>query len=301
MHHKRACIDLIPVAQYNQQQLCELLGHERQTTVADVQKVTAHGHSLSLSEQERTEYFVNSRPFKAWFTSQHSALMLVNGNADVERISSMSFAGGLLVRAFQRSGVLVPSFFCGLHTNSKHEDILVRQLVAGLACQLLTAWDDWDLSFLTTESIARLKDNSMRMLCRLFANLIKQLPEGQLVFCVMDGINYYETRFLQQDLLAFFSMLKDLNKDAEVKAVVKILITTPVASRCAGQILDKEQIVDVPKELDHTGQGFNSLVIGREAKGQAKMLERNVQTEATHYSDGSNDNNVDDEESEPSE
>lgn len=58
-------------------------------------------------EQKRTEYVVNSRPFKAWFTSRHSQLILIHDNADLERISSISFAGGLLVTALQRSEAIV--------------------------------------------------------------------------------------------------------------------------------------------------------------------------------------------------
>lgn len=102
------------------------------------------------------------------------------------------------------------------------------------------------------ESIARLSDLNMAMLGRLFETLMKQLPEGQLLFCVVDGITYYESRLLDADLQRFISMLNNLASDTEVKAVTKVLITTPVASKCGRQVLEREQILDIPTEINRS-------------------------------------------------
>lgn len=65
---------------------------------------------------------------------------------------------------------------------------LLRSLIGQLLCQ-----DHYKLAFLTRRDIHRIKSNELGAVQELFANLVTQLGPGTALFCVLDGINFYET------------------------------------------------------------------------------------------------------------
>ena len=230
---------------------------------------------------------MTSSRFKQWLTSRHSEVLLVNGSADTSnRCSPITFACGLLVSSLGSfPSTITLSFFCALHTDSIDPETGSRMMLASLVCQLLEKYQNFDLSFLTADQKYDLRDHEISTLCSLFKNLIRQLPDGQLVFCMVDGVSYYEYGDRRDDTCKVLAMLAALTDDEKLNAVFKLMISSPTTSRYVSKVVDPEDIYTLPETIERKNQGFNSQTYGRKAKKQIRDVETKVNPEATWSSD----------------
>ena len=282
-----------------QRKLRRILRHDPEAAQVDVNKALNAGRMFNLHEQERTEHLMASSRFKQWLTSRHSEVLLVNGKSEISsRCSPISFACGLLASSLGSfPSTITLSFFCALHTDSSDPDTGARMMLAGLTCQLLEKYQDFDLSFLAADKKYDLQEHDVDTLCNLFKTLLKQLPEGQLAFCMIDGISYYEYHDRRDDTRKVVAMLAALAEDKKLKAVFKLMISSPTTSRYISDVVDLEDVYTLPETIQHTNQGFNSQSFGQKAKKQISDVERKVNPEAT-WSSESEDDRDDSEESE---
>ena len=274
-----------------QRKLRRILRHDPEAAQVDVNKALNAGRMFNLHEQERTEYLMASSRFKQWLTSRHSEVLLVNGKSEISsRCSPISFACGLLVSSLGSfPSTITLSFFCALHTDSSDPDTGARMMLASLTCQLLEKYQDFDLSFLAVDKKYDLQEHDVDTLCDLFKSLFKQLPEGQLAFCMIDGISYYEYHDRRDDTCKVVAMLAALAEDRKLKAVFKLMISSPTTSRYLSDVVDLEDIYTLPETIQHTNQGFNSQSFGQKAKKQISDVEHKVNPEATWSSDSEDD------------
>ena len=274
-----------------QRKLRRILRHDPEAAQFDVDRMLSAGRVFNLREQERTEYLMASSRFKQWLTSRHSEVLLVNGNADTSsRCSPISFACGLLVSSLGSfPSTITLSFFCALHTDSNDMETGSRMMLASLVCQLLEKYQDFDLSFLTADQKYDLQDHEINTLCSLFKNLLRQLPEGQLVFCMVDSVSYYEYGDRKDDTCKVLAMLAALTEDENLNAIIKLMISSPKTSRYVSKTVDPEDIYTLPETIEQKNQGFNSPAFGKKAKKQIRDVEAKVNPEATWSSDSEDD------------
>lgn len=162
-------------------------------------------------------------------------------------------------------------------------------MLASLACQLLDKYQDFDLSFLAADQKYDLQGHDVDTLCSLLKALLRQLPEGQLAFCMIDGVSYYEYRDRRDDTCKVLAMLAKLTKDEKLGAVFKLMISSPITSRYVSDVVDLEDIYTLPEIIEHKNQGFNSQAFRKKAKKQIKDVETKVNPEATWSSDSEDD------------
>lgn len=269
------------VPKISPKKLRRILRHDPDLAPRDIQTTIAEGRASNLALQERAEYLLGGAEFKAWFTARDSRVMLVNGNSDDERISPMSFACGLLANSLlSYSGPITLAFFCGLHTSSRDAEIGPRPLVASLICQLLKQYQAFDLSFLLPEQQAALEDYEIKILCHLFVALVQQLPSGQVLFCIIDGISFYESRDKRNDTTKIIKAIAKLVEGEEAQAVLKFLVVSPSISRWSTKSLARRVVYVLPETIEVTNQGFDGAGFVRVARGQIEDLEEAVHKEA---------------------
>ena len=162
-------------------------------------------------------------------------------------------------------------------------------MLASLVCQLLEKYQDFDLSFLAADQKFDLQDHDLDTLCSLFKTLLRQLPPGQLAFCMVDGISYYEYRDRRDAACKVLAMLAALTKDEKLEAVLKLMISSPTTSRYVSKFVDSDDIYTLPETIDRTNQGFNSHASVRKAKKYLRDVETKVNPEATWSSDSEDD------------
>ena len=261
--------------------MCRILGRDRGSDERDVRRVIAEGRAFNLPEQERAEYLMISPEFRMWFTARESKAMLVNGNSDHDPISPMSFACALLSDSARLyPGPITLSFFCGLHADSRRGETGAQSMLADLIGQLLEHYQSLDLSFLEPAQQPALEAHETDILVDLFVALVRQLPAGRVVFCIVDGISYFEYSDKTKACSKVVMALAGLVDDDEVHAVFKVLIASPSISRSCNQYLARKDVFNLPDVIAHSNQGFDGTGFRRVARGQIEELKAKVHEDA---------------------
>ncbi|ELR10196.1 hypothetical protein GMDG_04589 [Pseudogymnoascus destructans 20631-21] len=137
-------------------------------------------------------------PVQGVGSSRISSQLLVHGKYDDQRYVSglslfcSSFAQSLEARAPR----FTPLIFCRLHTDpdtDRHTG--GRTIIQNFICQLLCQFDFDTRSFASEkldEHLIKLGD--VGELCRLFQWLVGKLPQSVVLFCLIDGVGYYERK-----------------------------------------------------------------------------------------------------------
>ena len=190
-------------------------------------------------------------------------ILLVDGHDTRGRVSAMSVFCSMLVQALgdiqkqlaaPRTQSTVLFFTCGAHT--QQEDILAGPcgIVRSLVGQLLVFWPGQalDLSFMDEADtlLSDVQENRIEALCYLFQELLRQLPSESVVYCVIDGLSTYETRYLNRkdDLGYLVEALRDLTSDPMYEAVgpvLKVLLASADKSTDVYRLVPSEDRVDL--------------------------------------------------------
>ena len=233
---------------------------------------------------------MNHADFKEWLTSPESRFMLVNGNAEHERISPASFACGILVSSLISSKQTITlSFFCGLHTDSRDDERGAPKLLGSLIGQLLTQYDLFDLTFLKSSQLRALEELKVGLLRKILPDLLRQLPEGYVVLCMIDGISFYEERSLREDTCQAISALIDLMDDDDLSAIMKLMVTSAAMSRWVSKSVARDRIFNIPEDMEYSNQGFNCQAFEKDARRQINDLEDHIQGESQWPTDSSDE------------
>lgn len=246
-------------------------------------EANAHVHTLyAILEQyevftekslAQAAYLSETPAFRHWLLAPSSAALLVDGHCSERMrhgLSPLSVFCATLVQSLllnaSRSGaddnlqVVVLHFFCGQHADPHGLLCGPRGLIRGLVAQLvLQLWRQrlpLDLGFLAELGLddlgqrrARPGDIDVRVVCRVFAGLLGQLPPGTTVHCVVDGISEFETALgsWAQDLRIVVACLLwcGANFEAQAGVSVKCLFASADGSTVICDLVAPEEQVDL--------------------------------------------------------
>lgn len=212
--------------------LLRVLAVDPTQVLRDIDAAIRGGQIRNYAVQGRGHMLMQHSKFQDWLSSAQSRSLLVDGNAEssMERISAMSVVCALLSQSLQNETASTISYFCGMHTD--HADGLTGpiNLVRNLLAQLIYI-HKLDTSFLEGGAYRQFEHFDLRRLCILLVELVRKLPYGAVLFCIVDGISWIEAEESLQEACFVVRTLSDLTRDPEVRAVFKLLITSPLASR----------------------------------------------------------------------
>ncbi|OBT85447.1 hypothetical protein VE02_06171 [Pseudogymnoascus sp. 03VT05] len=186
---------------------------------------------VPLNEQAQAEQLIRSTQFKDWVVAGTSSHLLIHGEYDGQRYVSelslfcSSFAQSLEARAPRFIPLI---FFCGLHTDPD-TDLHTggRAVIQNFICQLLCQFDFDTRSFASEkldEHLIQLGD--IYELCRLFQWLVGKLPQSVVLFCLIDGVGYYERQEFEHDIGFVVEKLLKISAEKKTQAGIKILLTS---------------------------------------------------------------------------
>ena len=218
------------------------------------------GTSLSLTDQDRVQWIMQSPKLREWLIfSPKSRTLLINGDGDANEIfSPTTFLSAKLLESLgHMEPIITQHFFCSLHTTSR-KDVMADAtgLIKSFVCQLLLRDVSWDLSSLSPTDLGNIQHNGVDTICALFRTLIQQLPDTTFLFWIIDGINYYERSERRRDFLKVIHELLGIIKDCN-GVVIKLLLTCHSRSSYVRDALGKEDILTVPPNVDGSRQGWS--------------------------------------------
>lgn len=228
---------------------------------ADIEHIISQRELVISGGRDRTEQIMKSSQLREWLVQADSKELLVHGNSEPEPISPISFFCALLMRNLRgMEQFRSVAFFCGCHP---YEDFGgARPMIMSLLAQLLQQ-QHFDLSFINHGLAYLMNDGDIGAFCLVFGQLVHQVEITDSVFCVIDGINFYECLDEEelQDTAYVLRFLLDLTK--ERGAVFKILITSPSITVDTREAIEDEDYLALPQR-DANSLGYSDLRFERQ-------------------------------------
>ena len=208
------------------------------------------GHDSDLSVHDRGHLLMHHRTFLAWLASGQSKRLLVDGNAGSasERVSAMTLVCALLAHSLPSETASIFTYFCGLHADPADTLGGPCGILRAILAHAIRTYDV-HLDFVDSEEYDELQRFDLRRLCILFGVLIKKLPAGVVLFCMIDGISLYEKDEWLGGTCYALRMIGDLARDPDVSAVFKLLITSSMASRYVARYVQDDDHLVLPRDL----------------------------------------------------
>lgn len=221
-------------------------------------------------DQARAEQLIRTRQIREWLTSPISAQLLVHGNHDRRAyISGLSlFCLSLTHTLGERAPQFIPlTFFCGLHVDPLGGQAHTggRAMVQSLIGQLLER-HDFSRSHLSGLDERLIRSGDVAELCKLFEMLVRALPDHVVLFCIMDGILYYEREEFKGDMTLVLITILRLSNDDSIRVPVKVLITSPTKTTEVSQPFPDNLILTM-EGMFYAGMVASSSRLGREMQG----------------------------------
>ncbi|KAK2016119.1 hypothetical protein LZ32DRAFT_626484 [Colletotrichum eremochloae] len=249
--------------------LYQMIQFDDNSVQRDIASCLRHGHQLEERGKSKAAALFQHRDFRSFMgQSRISTCLLVNGRDDLAAangISPLSLAMAELTRISKATGSemgqsFVIAFFCGEHRPRYSSEPTTAWnssavgLIASLIGQLLYQATDKgtriDLSFMTGSKWRKLSRLEPKVLCMLFKQLVKQLPSGTVVFCIVDEAAIYETGELQPHLIFIMEKLLQLVKSfADGPQIFKLLVTCQDRAVAVHQLF-RGHILDLPETVD---------------------------------------------------
>ncbi|KAG8161663.1 hypothetical protein KVR01_008650 [Diaporthe batatas] len=202
--------------EYNLDELVVILCHESETSCHVVDLYDALGQYNAFSDKAiaQAAYLSDTSRFRHWLQGSGPHHLLVDGHCEnhtTRRTSPLSvflasLVQGLLDQPPRPAGSpsgpdVVLYFFCGRHVDDEGCLAGPQGLIRSLTTQLILSWPQEspppDVGFLSsllpgTVSVAE-EDLEVETVCHIFLALLRQLPRRSTVYCIIDGISYFET------------------------------------------------------------------------------------------------------------
>ncbi|KAI0185597.1 hypothetical protein EV127DRAFT_441217 [Xylaria flabelliformis] len=256
----------------NQEDLLQFLDSTGVETT-DIDYIT-HQRELIISRgQDRTEQIMNSSQLRQWLVQADSKELLIHGNSEPVPVSPISFFCAILMQNLRSVEKFKSvAFFCGCHPYDDFGG--ARTLIISLLSQILQQ-QPFDLSFIDHEIAYRMDGGDTQAFCYVFGRLVEQVERTETVFCVIDGINFYECNGEEQ-LQEMAYVLRFLLDLAENRGpAYKILVTSPSSTEDVRQAIRDEDYLSLPEQAVNS-LGFSKERFGRQwqagfeaAQGQA--------------------------------
>lgn len=194
---------------------------------------------ITVQDQDQAQAVFEETRLRAWLEIERSDMILVDGNMQSsarDRISAMSLfcANFVMTMAKLEPRNVFTYFFCGLYTTWMDPGAGPRDILQSLIIQLLVALDDQNalsLEFLSKQHhVQELKEGNINRLCRVLYELVNEFPRETTVYCIIDGIQFFDRDACQSNLDLLVRNLEAMSRDDDLQPKFKILIAAAFRS-----------------------------------------------------------------------
>ncbi|KAM0473505.1 hypothetical protein ACHAP7_008171 [Fusarium lateritium] len=235
---------------------------ERLSSTRDLGLVLRKYHDFSTKILAQASYLLTTPRFQSWLTGPFSDIVLVDGHCSesVGKVAPTSvFCAGFIEshsvqKQESKSQALVQqpdailSFFAGEHVTASSGLCGPFGLVRSLVDQLLFYWpgpDLPDLSFLERSFMQLAEEGQLDIqdFCDIFEELLSRLDPNSEIWCVIDGISFFETTLhgWKDDMAiiidSFIRCVTDAATARNRAGSVKFLLVSPVKSATTRDVI----------------------------------------------------------------
>jgi hypothetical protein len=235
----------------------------RQSQIFDG-KARAHGSAVLRTMQ-----------WQQWLRAPGSRLLHVDGQLDpatMGKTSPVSYFCAIMVQVlYEADQSLTLHFFCGQHVASNDALSGPEGLIRSLVSQLTFAI----LQHSPGEVIGRPNMATMppdghpamtEHLCEIFWFLLGSIPPDIQVFCLIDGISWFEKDNWSKKYTMVMNMLHAATSEDHFGGQLKVLLTSPTKSRWLRDSLMPSQHIEL-RNIDNSMRTGSLLSDARKAMG----------------------------------
>ncbi|KAF2472284.1 uncharacterized protein BDR25DRAFT_367109 [Lindgomyces ingoldianus] len=234
----------------------EIPGFDENRAQLDILSCLSQGAALSDLDISHLAWIKHNLVMRNWVFERKSVAVHIDGNIDIGPATYTSVTSFLcaetahLFDAIQKTFVL--SYFCGLFAAPTSKDRAdARGMMANLLGQILQHKDDEVLQEVTIDNSLHvgIKSLDFDTLCLAFKALMLQLPKSWTVICLIDSIDFYETRKRRDKTLETIRWLLRLAKSLKKHdgATFKLLVTASKMSIAVRKEFHSENRIICPE------------------------------------------------------
>ena len=212
----------------------------------------------------RCEMILRASEIYHWMLTPTSKLLVIEANlGGGSIINPVSYTCALLAEAlgYRKRGVIMLSAFCSLHLDMDSPNSGLKQVMIALLLQLLHNFPEQSVySMPDAKTLKGLhkESKSFSSLISTFKNILRQLPSNVTVFCIVDGLGWYEDNYQEVEVRKVVTMLQELVTQEAIMCPFKVLLTT--ATRLTEEtrsLVDDDQRLWLPEDSVFEQQGWN--------------------------------------------
>lgn len=241
-----------PATPVTPRQLLGLMNVHHLGALDDEQHIIRRGRSMDSDAISHAATMFQTTQVQQLLHSPESGIVLVNGCIDRSqntKISPITHVCATLTHALRRSAGanVVLAFFCGQHSTSNDDLMgpqgLMRSLVAFLVLSLVQneyISDSAPIWFPAFQG--DFEELSFNDICQLFYHLIGLVPKEISVYCVIDGISYFERQGWNEDYDLMMECFGSIIANKAIAAVFRLLITSPTTCRWLPNLMPHQRV-----------------------------------------------------------
>ncbi|KAK8092390.1 uncharacterized protein PG998_014875 [Apiospora kogelbergensis] len=228
----------------SREDLLDFLGTAHLETT-DIEYIMDYREAFLSRGQDRAGVIMPTPQFRDWLVKASSKELLIHGNSKPLPISPLTLFCAMLVQNLRGVDKFwTVAFFCGRHPYEEYGG--ARTLITSLIAQLLRR-RPFDLSFLKHDHVYQMDLGNVMTYCFVFGQLVQQIDPNDTVFCIIDGINFYEGREeLLEDTAFAIRFLLDMTLGQNV---FKILLSSPSTTEDVRQAIRDTDYLNIPREV----------------------------------------------------
>lgn len=252
-------------------------------------------------------YLSETRQFREWLQGSGPPHLLVDGHCEnhtTRRTSPLSVFLACLIQSLldrlppwpssQDSPEIVLYFFCGQHVEDDGPLAGPQGLIRSLTMQLIFSWPQQsplpDVGFLSSLLPGAVsgaeEDLEVETACHIFRAVLRQLTPSSTVYCIVDGISYFETSIggRSEDLCTVVNCLQgcsSLNTTNGAGPMFKILLASADRSIEVRNFFSADSRVEL-----RAGNFYNSVVSTRALISDLRSQAPSADTVAENDSEG---------------
>lgn len=216
----------------------------------DEQTIIRRGRAMNSDAISHAATMFQTSQVRQLLHSPESGIVLVNGCSDRSqntKISPITHVCANLTHALRRTAGsnVVLAFFCGQHST---DDLvgpqgLMRSLVAHLVLSMVQNDYISDLEPIWFSAVqGNIDELSFQDICELFYHLMEIIPNEVKVYCVVDGISYYERPMWKENYDIMMKCFSSIIANKAIVAIFKLLLTSPTISRGLPDLLPHQKV-----------------------------------------------------------
>lgn len=230
---------------------------------ADIEYVMHNKKRIPPEDRARTERILETQQFREWTVDATSRELLIHGDFNgTQYVSGLTFFCCSLLEAMRNSGRFpFIAFFCGRHIDEDDPYAGGRGMIRSLISQLLRQ-REFDMTNAREIDFGLVEQGDIQQLCKLFTWCVYHVPQDIALFCVIDGVRYYEREQYLDHFGEVLLSILELTRDGQVRCAFKVLITSPSPTTVIRQAVDEEDTLSMASH-PKTGQAFSHLRVSR--------------------------------------